>query len=343
MSRLIRLLGIIGILIIILLSYLYFIWFSKNTLNAPEGDKVEIYIPIGISIQEFYALIYDTELIENQDDFELFTILKKIKSVKSGYYELKSPMTCNQVINTFRSGLQTPIQVVITPSRLPEDLAHKLSLSLAIDSITIITALNSEDIAASYGFSSADFYTMFIPDTYEMYWNSSIENLMDRMKKEYNNYWTTSRKEKAKELSLNQKEVVVLASIVYTEQSQFSDERPKIAGLYLNRLRIGMMLQSDPTLIYGLGDFTRKRVLNVDKQVDSPYNTYKYAGLPPGPIYSPDKKSIEAVLNPESNKYLYMCAKADFSGYHAFATNLRQHNNNARQYQRALNKASIYH
>lgn len=343
MTRLIRLLGIIGILIIILLSYLYFIWFSKNTLNAPEGDKVEIYIPIGISIQEFYALIYDTELIENQDDFELFTILKKIKSVKSGYYELKSPMTCNQVINTFRSGLQTPIQVVITPSRLPEDLAHKLSLSLAIDSITIITALNSEDIAASYGFSSADFYTMFIPDTYEMYWNSSIENLMDRMKKEYNNYWTTSRKEKAKELSLNQKEVVVLASIVYTEQSQFSDERPKIAGLYLNRLRIGMMLQSDPTLIYGLGDFTRKRVLNVDKQVDSPYNTYKYAGLPPGPIYSPDKKSIEAVLNPESNKYLYMCAKADFSGYHAFATNLRQHNNNARQYQRALNKASIYH
>ena len=343
MSRLIRLLGIIGILIIILLSYLYFIWFSKNTLNAPEGDKVEIYIPIGISIQEFYALIYDTELIENQDDFELFTILKKIKSVKSGYYELKSPMTCNQVINTFRSGLQTPIQVVITPSRLPEDLAHKLSLSLAIDSITIITALNSEDIAASYGFSSADFYTMFIPDTYEMYWNSSIENLMDRMKKEYNNYWTTSRKEKAKELSLNQKEVVVLASIVYTEQSQFSDERPKIAGLYLNRLRIGMMLQSDPTLIYGLGDFTRKRVLNADKQVDSPYNTYKYAGLPPGPIYSPDKKSIEAVLNPESNKYLYMCAKADFSGYHAFATNLRQHNNNARQYQRALNKASIYH
>lgn len=338
-----RLIGIIGILIVILLSYLYFIWFSKNTVNAPEGESVELYIPIGTNLQEFYTLIYDTDLISNQDDFDLFTIFKKIKSVKSGYYVLRSPMTCNQVINTFRSGLQTPIKVVITPSRLPEDLAQKLALSLAIDSLNIIKALKSDSIAALYGFSSADFYTMFIPDTYEMYWNSSIESLMDRMKSEYNTFWNQNRKAKAKDRNLTQKDVVVLASIVYAEQSQFSDERPKIAGLYLNRLEIGMLLQSDPTLIYGLGDFSRNRVLNVDKQVDSPYNTYKYPGLPPGPIYSPDKKSIEAVLNPDENKYLYMCAKADFSGYHAFATNLRQHNNNAREYQRALNNARIYH
>ena len=135
---------------------------------------------------------------------------------------------------------------------------------------------------------------------------------------------------------------MVLASIVYAEQSQFPDERPRIAGLYLNRLRLGMLLQSDPTLIFALGDFSRKRVLNKDKQLDSPYNTYKFAGLPPGPIYSPDKKSIDAVLNPEKNNYLYMCAKDDFSGYHAFASNLNQHNINARKYQRALNKARVF-
>jgi UPF0755 protein len=341
--RLIGLLIIIGILILILTSYLYYIWYAKNTLNAPEGEKVELYIPTGISLQEFYSLLYDSDIIINQDDIELFTIIKKIKKVKSGRYILESPMTCNEVINTFKGGLQTPIRVAITPSRLPADLAQKLANKLELDSSTIHQALISDSIAAIYGFDSADLYTMFIPDTYELYWNSSIESLFKRMKREYDSFWNASRKKKASDIDLTPREVLVLASIVYAEQSQFADERPIIAGLYLNRLQIGMLLQSDPTLIYGLGDFSRKRVLNADKQVDSPYNTYKYAGLPPGPIYSPDKSSIEAVLNADDNKYLYMCAKADFSGYHAFATNLRQHNNNARKYQLALNTARIYH
>lgn len=343
MTRIFRLVGIIGVLLILLLSYLYYIWYSANTLNASEGEQVELYIPSGISIQQFYELIYESDILVNHDDFELFTVFKKVKHVKSGRYILTSPMNCNQVVNTFKAGLQTPVKVVITPSRLPSNLAQKLAANLELDSLSIIEALLSDSIAAHYGFNTSDFYAMFLPDTYEVYWNADITSLFDRFKYEYDIYWNTDRREKAKKLNLTLKEVSVLASIVYTEQSQFPDERPIIAGLYLNRLKMGMMLQSDPTLIYGLGDFSRKRVLNADKEIDSPYNTYKYAGLPPGPIYSPDKKSIDAVLNADDNNYIYMCAKADFSGYHAFATNLRQHNNNARQYQRALNRAQIYH
>jgi len=343
MTRIVRLVGIIGILLALLLSYLYYIWYAANTLNAPEGEQVELYIPSGISIQEFYELIYESDIIVNRDDFELFTVFKKVKKVMPGRYILTSPMNCNQVVNTFRSGLQTPVKVVITPSRLAANLAGKLAANLELDSLSIIEALLNDSIAHHYGFNTADFYTMFLPDTYEVYWNSSIKGLFDRFKREYDTFWNAERLEKAQNLNLSPKEVTVLASIVYAEQSQFPDERPMIAGLYLNRLELGMMLQSDPTLIYGLGEFSRKRVLNADKKIDSPYNTYKYAGLPPGPIYSPDKKSIEAVLNADDNDYLYMCAKADFSGYHAFATNLRQHNINARKYQKALNRAQIYH
>lgn len=343
MKRLLRLLGILGIILVLLISYLYYIWYVKITVNVPEGETAEIYIPTGSSSLYLFTLLKDRDLITNLDDFEMFTVLKRMKTIKSGHYFIHSGMTCNHLVNMFVAGLQTPIKAVITPSRHPEDVAAKLSLYLELDSLSIIEALKSDSIASLYGFSSSDFYTMFIPDTYEMYWNSSIEKLLSKMKSEYDKYWNEDRKSKADLISLSPREVVVLASIVYAEQSQYSDERPRIAGLYLNRLEIGMALQSDPTLIYGLGDFKRNRVLNKDKLIDSPYNTYKFPGLPPGPIYSPDKKSIDAVLNAEDNKYLYMCAKADFSGYHAFSTTLRQHNNNARQYQRALNRAGIYH
>ncbi len=343
MKRFFRLLGILAILSIGLLTYFYYIWFVRDANNISEGETIEIYIPTGTSMSEFYSIIVEKDIIENPDDFEIFTVIKRLKSVQPGRYILHSDMTCNRIVNMFRSGLQTPVKVVITPSRLPQDLAGKLSYQLELDSITILKALVSDSVASVYDFSSYDFYTLFIPDTYEMYWNSSVESLLSKMKGEYDKFWNAERVEKANSLQLTPKKAVTLASIVYSEQTQFPDERKRIAGLYLNRLRIGMLLQSDPTLIFASQDFTKKRVLNKDKEIESPYNTYMYLGLPPGPIYSPDKQSIDAVLNAEVNKYIYMCAKADFSGYHAFATNLRQHNNNARQYQRALNNARIYH
>lgn len=342
MKRLFRLIGILAILFVFLLSYFYYIWFVVDATNISEDNQIEIYIPSGTTLSEFYSIVVEKDFIKNPDDFELFTAIKRFKSVQAGRYIFHSDMTCNRIVNMFRSGLQTPIKVVITPSRLPQDLAGKLSYYLELDSLDILNALESESIASSYGFSSYDFYTLFIPDTYEIYWNTSIDNLLSKMKGEYGKFWNNARLERASSHQLTPKKVTTLASIVYSEQTQHADERKRIAGLYLNRLRIGMLLQSDPTLIFASQDFTKNRVLNKDKEIESPYNTYMYLGLPPGPIYSPDKQSIDAVLNAEDNKYLYMCAKADFSGYHSFATNLREHNNNARKYQRALNNARVY-
>ena len=182
---------------------------------------------------------------------------------------------------------------------------------------------------------------MFIPNTYELYWNTSAPNLMQRMKKEYEKFWTPARDAQREQLKLTRAQVSTLASIVEAEQQQHADERPRIAGVYLNRLQRGMKLQADPTVVYANRDFTIKRVLNVHLAKDSPYNTYKYVGLPPGPINLPSIASIDAVLKPESHRYLYFCAKEDFSGYHAFAVNETGHLLNARRYQAALNRAGI--
>jgi UPF0755 protein len=183
---------------------------------------------------------------------------------------------------------------------------------------------------------------MFIPNTYEVYWDITSTQLMERMHQEYLKFWDDQKKEKAKVLGLSPKEVSVLASIVHAESQQHADELPRIAGLYLNRLERNMALQADPTLVYAIGDFTIKRVLNEHKEIDSPYNTYMYTGLPPGPIRSPSIAAIMGVLDHEDHNYLYMCAKEDFSGYHNFASTLAQHNRNARLYQNALNRAKLY-
>jgi UPF0755 protein len=183
---------------------------------------------------------------------------------------------------------------------------------------------------------------MFIPNTYEFYWNTSAEEFVERMAREYKRFWTEERKQKAGVIGLSQSEISTLASIVQSEQAAHVDERSVVAGLYLNRIRMGMRLESDPTLIHAIGDYTIKRVLNVHKQVDSPYNTYKNAGLPPGPILLPETTSIDAVLNADQHNYIFMCAKDDFSGYHNFAVTYRDHVNNAKRYQKALNARKIY-
>lgn len=182
---------------------------------------------------------------------------------------------------------------------------------------------------------------MFIPNTYEFYWTTTPEEFSDRMNMEYEKFWEGERDRKAKKLDLSRSEVVTLASIV-DEETLYNDENARVAGLYLNRIEKGIPLQADPTLKFALGDFTLKRILNEDKKIDSPYNTYRNKGLPPGPISIPSVSAIDGVLNYEKHNYYYMCAKADFSGYHAFARNLAQHNRNARAYQSALNKRRIY-
>jgi UPF0755 protein len=201
--------------------------------------------------------------------------------------------------------------------------------------------LSSYDFASKYGFNEQTIMTMFIPNTYEFYWNTSADEFFERMADEYKKFWTDERKQKAKNIGLSQSEVSILASIVELE-TQKKDERPTVAGVYINRLKKKMLLQADPTVVFALGDFTINRVLKIHLETDSPYNTYKYSGLPPGPIYLPSISSIDAVLNFENHDYIYFCAKEDFSGYHNFAKTLAQHNENARKFQQALNKRKIW-
>jgi UPF0755 protein len=233
------------------------------------------------------------------------------------------------------------VHLIFNNIRLKKDLASKISKQLDIDSTEFINQLNDSAIAAKYGFKNSSFISMFIPNTYFINWNVTPEKLIERMNFEYKQYWNSARKEKAQLVGLSEIEVSILASIIEKE-TQKNDEKARIAGVYLNRLKHGWRLQADPTLVFAIGDFTIKRVLYEYMQFESPYNTYKYAGLPPGPICLPSISSIDAVLNAEKHNFVFFCAKPDYSGYHNFATNSAQHAANAEAYRSFLNRERIY-
>ena len=216
-------------------------------------------------------------------------------------------------------------------------LAGRISRQIEADSIAIVRLLNNTDSLAAWGFNLQTIPALFLPNTYEFYWNTDAWQFTKKMRQEYDKYWTEERKDKAKAIGLSPIQVSILASIVDKETNK-TDEMARIAGVYLNRLRDGWLLQADPTLVFAIGDFEIRRVLNIHKEVESPYNTYKYKGLPPGPICIPSLQSINAVLNAEKHNYYYFCAKEDFSGYHVFAKTLTEHNRNAQRYQHALSR-----
>jgi UPF0755 protein len=245
------------------------------------------------------------------------------------------------LISILRAGLQTPVKVTFTGFRTPSQLAQRISKQIEADSVEIVAAFSNNELVEEFGFSTETFIAMFIPNTYEFFWNTDADGFFKRMKREHEAFWNEARIEKAKKLNMSKTQVSTLASIV-EEETVNRDERPRVAGVYINRIERGMPLQADPTIKFALGDFTIRRILTKHLSVDSPYNTYKNRGLPPGPINAPSISSIDAVLNYEVHKYLYFCAKSDFSGYHAFARTLTEHNKNAREYQRALNRERIY-
>jgi UPF0755 protein len=321
--------------------YFYQVFFSPNVLLESE-QPVALRIPSNANYKYVANKLYEDQIISDAVSFGFVAkVLDYQELVKPGLYTIKPDMTNLELVRLLRSGDQTPVKITFNNVRTKEDLAEKITANLEIDSTQFLNMIQDSVYIRKFDFDEETIMSMFIPNTYEVWWNTSPEALFDRMYREYNDFWTDARKEKANQMGLSQKEVSTLASIVQAE-SQKSDERPRIAGVYLNRLRLNMPLQADPTLVFALGDFSLKRVLNIHKETESPYNTYKYAGLPPGPINLPDINSLDAVLNAEDHKYLYFCAKEDFSGYHAFATSLSQHNANARRYQAALNKARIF-
>jgi UPF0755 protein len=241
-----------------------------------------------------------------------------------------------------RNGLQEPVNLTFTTTRTLERLSEKLARQLEPTAEEFNTAFQDTALLAELGLSRETLMTQFIPNTYSMYWNTSASNVVRRMKTEWERFWTVERRRRADSLRLTPTEVSILASIVEAETSR-EDERARVAGLYLNRLRSGWLLQADPTLIFAWQDFSIRRVLKKHKEIDSPYNTYLYPGLPPGPINCPSIASIDAVLQPEQHDYFFMVARPDFSGYHNFygENQYRQHVNAGNRYRRKLDQLNI--
>lgn len=324
-------------------AYLFFNYYNRIYASAATVNKGQQYLFIQSDWDrtDLMEHLYKTGVIKDTSSLIWLANQKKFYTLKAGKYHLKDGMSNNALVNLLRSGRQETVRLTFNNVRTIEDLASKVSKQIESDSVSIVKALRSNKLAKKYGFSTATFLTLFLPNTYDFYWNTSAEEFIKRMAKEYKKFWNKERKAKARKLNLSQSEVAILASIVQAEQMQHREERATVAGLYINRLRKKMKLQSDPTLIYAIGDFSIKRVLNKHKELKSRFNTYLYKGLPPGPINLPEASSLDAVLNYKKHNYIYMCAKADFSGYHNFSQSYTQHERFARAYQRELNKRKI--
>lgn len=262
----------------------------------------------------------------------------KLQSGKlEGAYRLPAGMPALRVAQKLARHQQDAVRMTFSGTRLKEQLAGRMARNLLCDSLDVLSAMTDTAFLRRAGVDEANVGTIFLPDTYEVYWNITPQKLMERMLKEYERYWNAERSAKAEALGLTPREVAILASIAEEETASRS-ERGVVGRLYLNRLQCGMMLQADPTVKFALGDFGLKRILLRHLEVDSPYNTYRYAGLPPGPIRIPEKATIDSILNSNAHSYLYMCAKPDFSGRHNFAETLSEHMRNAEAYHRALNE-----
>ncbi len=314
--------------------------FQPNVVLTTKHSKY-LYIPTGSNFNDLKELLYKNNIILNLNTFEWLAEKKNyVNNVKPGRYFIKNQMSNNELINLLRSGEQTPLNLIFNNIRTEQELAQKISFQIEADSTDILRLLNDKEFLSKYHFTQQTIMSMFIPNTYEFYWNTSATQFFDRMYNEYLKFWNDKRIKKAEQIGLTPLEVSTLASIV-EEETNKNSEKKRLAGVYINRLRKGMRLQADPTVIFAIGDFSIKRVLKKQLKFDSPYNTYKYKGLPPGVICIPSISSLNAALNYEKHSYLYFCASADFSGHHVFSKSLRQHNNNARKYQRALNRSRI--
>lgn len=330
-------------LIILLIAGAIAAWIGYDAFMGPSvTDKQEyLYIKTEDTFEDVLQTVTEQQIVKNPTFFQYIAeAMEYPANVKPGRYKLTRGMSNRQLIGNLRGGYQEAVRFRFENIRLKENFAALLGKNFEADSSTFIEILNNEEVAESYGFNSENFFSMFIPNTYEIYWNTAPNKIVARFHDEYNKFWTSARIEKAEAINLTPQEVSVLASIVKGE-ALHTDEMPEIAGLYLNRLDRGMLLQADPTVIFANDDFTIRRVLNKHLTIDNPYNTYRYKGLPPGPIMLPSIASIDAVLNYNKHDYIYMCAKDDFSGYHNFAKTQREHLVNARKFQRALNERNI--
>lgn len=340
-----RYLILAAVCILALFGLVYYYFFTSFT-----GRSTTQYVYVDPD-DNYDSLVAKLRPVSKAHCFQAFRILARhsnlIHHVRTGRYALKPSMGAFTVFRHLKNGMQDPVDLVVPSVRTMPDMAGALSKRLMMDSTTLVKALTNESVCRKYGYDTTTIAAMFIPNTYDVYWDTDVDHLLGRLKKEYDKFWDTSRKEKAQVLHLDPIQVTTLASIV-DEETANNAEKPMIAGMYYNRLMLrdtkypqGMPLQADPTIKFALKDFALKRIYHAMLFVKSPYNTYTNPGLPPGPIRVPSIAGIDAVLNMVHHNYLYMCARPDFSGTHDFAVTYAEHMTNAKRYAAALNQRGI--
>lgn len=334
---------VIGLIIAAFFSnFVYKAMFKENT--AFNNEEAYVYISSQASYEDVREQL--VPLLKDLESFDALAEKKKYNTnLRSGRFVIKKGMNNNEIINSIRSK-NIPLKLSFNNQERLEDLAGRVAFQIEADSLSLLKAMQDETFFKKNGFNQESALSMYIPNSYEIYWNTSAEGFRDKMLKEYQSFWNASRNEKRKALNLSINEVISIAAIVHKETAKV-DERPRVAGVYLNRIRKGMPLQADPTVIYAKklkeNDFNQviKRVLYKDLEIDSKYNTYKYPGVPPGPITMPDVSAIDAVLNAETHNYYYFVANVKNFGYHKFAKTLSQHNANRNEYVRWINSQGI--
>lgn len=345
MSRNLRI-GLFLLVSILFTTFTFYTWQIFRTPNflVEEEDKTKefaLLIPGGATFSSVMDTLEGRQIVNDRLSFRfLAKALKYTENVKVGRYIIRPGMGNHEVIKKLRSGSQDPMKLTFNSVRLKTELIDRVGSKFAFGPQALAERLNDPEVCAKYGFDTTTVVCLFLPNTYEFFWTIKPDAFLDRMGSEYKKFWTPTRIDAAKAKGLDQTQAQVLASIVAAETNKL-DEQPRVAGVYLNRLRRGIKLEADPTVIYALRDFGIRRLLNRQLTVDSPYNTYRYAGLPPGPINLPTPATIDAVLNAEKHDYLYFVVDAKFTGYHTFSRTLAEHLANARLYQQALTQRNI--
>lgn len=317
-------------------AHIYYYFFAQPFQIT---DTTYIYIDRDDNVDSVYTKIIEAGNPKQMHGFESLVKYQGY-TPKTGRYAIKPSDNMRYLHRRLSMGYQTPVKLTIGSVRTLDRMARNVARQLMIDSTEVAALFNDTAYIRKIGYSEETLPALFIPNTYEVYWDMSAKEFMTRMQKEHKAYWNEKRMKQAEEIGLTPIEVATLASIV-EEETAVNAEKPMVAGLYINRLKRGMLLQADPTVKFSLQEFGLKRILFKHLEVDSPYNTYKHAGLPPGPIRVPSYQGLESVLNYTKHNYIYMCAKEDFSGTHNFAVTSAQHAANARRYQQALNKRGI--
>jgi UPF0755 protein len=332
--------AILLISVSLVVNNLYKKIYRPNVHITSNEDNI-LYIPTGSSFDDVVIILMKNDLIENELSFRwVAERMNYMNKVMPGRYRLTDRMNNRELITLLRSGIQEPVNVTFNNIRTSEQLAAVISKQIEADSSAITGLLRNNEFMESLGIPEGDPIVMFIPNTYQFYWNTSARSFLQRMAKEYHAFWSADRLELARQSGLTPYEVSTLASIV-DKETNMNDEKARIAGVYMNRYKRGWKLEADPTLVFAAGDENINRVLNIHKEIDSPYNTYMYPGLPPGPICVPSMAGLKAVLEYEKHDFMFFCAKHDFSGYHSFAKTYGQHLVNARKFQNELNRRNI--